>query len=127
MLRAIGHSLLFLAMFSIIGGHWAVLQSVAWTGMLLEYSKDSSVSTALIKTFGGKDPCQMCRTIEEGRQKETRLPASLKADKKIEVFLAAKLPTELLPPSEDFFYPPLSDDFAPGRFASPPSPVPIAA
>jgi len=127
MLRATGYPLLFLAMFSIAGGHWAVLQSVAWTGMLIEYSQNESFRGAIIKTFGGKAPCQMCRTVEEGRQKETRLPATVKADKKIDKFLARLIREAPIPPETDFFYPPILDEVASARPSPPSSPVPIAA
>lgn len=126
MLRIAGYPLIFLAMFSIAGGHWAVLQSVAWTGMIIEYSRNASLGTALSQTFSGKAPCRMCRTIEEGRQKETRLPATIKADKKAEGFLAVQSPSQLLPPSRKFSYPPIPDASASMRPSSPLDPVPIA-
>ena len=68
MLRATGYPLIFLAMFSIAGGHWAVLQSVAWAGMLVEFSKNSNLGAAVSKTFSGKAPCKMCMAIEAGKQ-----------------------------------------------------------
>lgn len=127
MFRVTGYPLIFLAMFSIAGGHWAVLQSVAWTGMIIEYSKASTLGEALAKTFSGKAPCQMCRTIEEGRQKETKLPATVKADRKLDHFLSAAVALIAVPPSASFCYPRLSDETASPRSASPPVPVPIAA
>jgi len=127
MLRATGYPLLFLAMFSIAGGHWAVLQSVAWTGMLIEYSQNGSIGSAVLKTFGGKAPCQMCRTIEDGRQKESKLPATVKADQKIDKFLERSVREVPLPPEAHFSYPPVVDETASARPASPPPPVPIAA
>ena len=36
-----------------IGGHWAVLQSVAWVGMAVSYSQNASFKEALQKTFDG--------------------------------------------------------------------------
>ena len=51
-------------MFSIAGGHWAILQSVAWAGMLAEYTQESgSVVTAIGQTFDGEHPCALCREI----------------------------------------------------------------
>jgi hypothetical protein len=127
MLRVTGYPLIFLAMFSIAGGHWAVLQSVAWTGMIIEYSKAATLGEALARTFGGKAPCQMCRTIEEGRQKETKLPATLKADQRIDKFLARSVRAVPLPPETEYFYPPIRNEVASARPTSPPAPVPIAA
>ncbi len=50
------------------GGHWMLLQSVAWAGMIVEYSRHAPLQTALEETFDGKHPCPMCRMIESGRQ-----------------------------------------------------------
>jgi len=127
MLRRLGYPLIFLAMFSIAGGHWAVLQSVAWAGMVVEYSKASTVGAALVKTFSGEAPCDMCRTIETGKQQERQLPATVKADQKMDKFLARSAWT-LPPPSEKTFsYPPIPDEAASDRRASPPAPVPRTA
>lgn len=114
-------------MFSIAGGHWAVLQTVAWTGMVIEYSKDSPLAAALVKTFSGKAPCKMCKTIEAGKEKESRLPATVKADKKIDKFLARSGQEIPIPRPTHFSYPPIPDAMVPMRSASPPAPVPIAA
>jgi len=127
MLRAVGYPLLFAAMFSIAGGHWAVLQSVAWTGMIVEYSKDSTLGAALIKTFGGKAPCEMCKTIDAEKQKESRLPATVKPDKKAEKFLLLRFVRVNAPPSQPFSYGPLCDEWACPRSEPPSAPVPIAA
>ena len=54
-----------------IGMHWALLQSIAWTGMLIRYAQDGrSVATALAMTLDGKHPCKLCRVTESGRQSE---------------------------------------------------------
>ena len=119
--------MLFLAMFSIAGGHWAVLQTVAWTGMVIEYSKDSPLAAALVKTFSGKAPCKMCHTIEAGKEKESRLPATVKADKKIDKFLVRSVREIPMPPPAQFAYPPNVDAMVSMRSASPPEPVPIFA
>ena len=127
MFRVAGYSLLFLAMFSIAGGHWAVLQTVAWTGMAIEYSKDSPLAAALTKTFSGKAPCKMCKTIEAGKEKESRLPATVKADKKIDKFLVRSGPAIPAARETSFSYPPILNEVASVRPACPPAPVPIAA
>lgn len=53
-----------------LGLHWALLQTVAWTGMLIAYSRDGSFKQAVVKTFDGKHPCPLCRAIEQGRAEE---------------------------------------------------------
>ena len=127
MLRRLGYPLIFLAMFSIAGGHWAVLQSVAWAGMVVEYSKASSVGAALVKTFSGEAPCDMCRTIEAGKQQERQLPMTAKADKKFDGFLVREPMGAPRPPEGRFSYPPAAAASVLARTSAPPSPVPIAA
>lgn len=53
-----------------LGLHWAVLQTVAWTGMIVSYSRDASFTEAVTKTFDGEHPCTMCKVIKRGRAEE---------------------------------------------------------
>lgn len=124
MLRAIGYPLIFLAMFSIAGGHWAALQSVAWARMIVEYSKDSSLGAAVARTFSGEDPCTMCKQITKARQKEEKAPATVKADQKAEVFVSITrdLPAERV--GRHFSYPSPDNSSFPARSDAPPGPVP---
>ncbi len=127
MFRQLGLLLAALALFAIAGGHWAVLQSVAWGQMLADYSRDASFSTAVQKTFSGKYPCGMCKTIAEARQKEDRKPAALKAEVKTD--LAAPAPVVALrhPAPDRFRYPAPAPAAFPLRSDAPPQPVPIRA
>lgn len=72
--------LLIVALFFALGGHWVVLQSVAWGRMIVEYSQQSSVKEAVVKTFDGQHPCDLCTTLSKAREKE----------KKSDVFLVIK-------------------------------------
>jgi hypothetical protein len=65
-----------IAAVTVCGGHWAALKTIAWAGMLWEYSRGASVTEAVEKTFGGKHPCKLCVSIDEGRQQEQKAPAS---------------------------------------------------
>lgn len=53
------------------GGHWLLLQSVAWGGMLIAHSKTTSLSEAISRTFDGKHPCKLCKVVQAGRERET--------------------------------------------------------
>jgi len=53
-----------------VGGHWAVLQSVAWIGMAVEFSQSMPMDQALAATFDGNHPCAMCQAVKQGRAKE---------------------------------------------------------
>jgi hypothetical protein len=59
-----------LALLLLVGGHWAVLQSLAWARMVVVYSQHDSLSTALRKTFDGRHPCALCLRIRYGQQEE---------------------------------------------------------
>jgi hypothetical protein len=53
-----------------LGLHWTVLQSVAWVSMLVNYSAESSFAEAVVKTFDGKHPCQICVAVDAGKKSE---------------------------------------------------------
>lgn len=117
--------MMFLAMFSIAGGHWAILQTVAWAQMISDYSQEGGLASGVAQTFSGERPCGMCRSIEKNRQKEERAPASLKVNKKAEVFVTSV--TESLRPPQARVFSYLSSETAfPSRAFPPPVPVPRA-
>lgn len=47
-----------------LGLHWALLQSVAWTGMFIRFSRQFNVVEALQKTFDGHHPCSLCKFVQ---------------------------------------------------------------
>ena len=55
-----------------LGLHWALLQTVAWTGMMISYSRDGSLAEAVSKTFDGEHPCRLCHAIQKGRADEQK-------------------------------------------------------
>ena len=67
-----GKWLTVLALIVAIGGHWALLQSAAWVGMAVKFSKTDSVSVALQKTFDGKHPCPLCKLVKSGKASEQK-------------------------------------------------------
>ncbi|MBX9577666.1 MAG: hypothetical protein K2W97_04200 [Chthoniobacterales bacterium] len=71
-LRFIGTLFIAMALFSLSGGHWAVLQSVAWGRMIQSYSSQGSFSSAVEKTFSGKYRCSLCKKIEYAKQQEKK-------------------------------------------------------
>lgn len=124
MLRSFGYPLLFLAMFCVAGGHWLVFQSIAWTGMLIRYSQTSSIGLAIERTFSGRDPCKLCKAVEQGRKTESQSPTLAKTDKKVEHFVAASPLRYALPNAAHFSYPLPFHDLAALRTYRPPTPVP---
>ena len=65
------------------GGHWCVLQGVAWIGMIHQYSQVVPLAEAVRMTFSGKYPCALCKAIAEKKESERlRLCAMEKYEKK---------------------------------------------
>jgi hypothetical protein len=125
--KATGFAACLLAVLLASGGHWAVLQSIAWAGMLIDYSRTDSLAGAVSKTFDGKHPCPLCRKIQEGRKQEPRTPPVLRWEKLPELCLEARHETGPCPPLRDChspgFVPTLHSDFV----LPPPKPPPRAA
>ena len=64
-----------------IGLHWTVLQSVAWTTMLIERTQSGSFADALKTTFDGQNPCKICRVVAAGKQSERESDTVVKTPK----------------------------------------------
>jgi hypothetical protein len=73
--------MLALALAGSIGLHWAFLQSVAWVGMIISYSHKASVTEALEKTFDGKHPCPLCKSISKSQKAEKKSVSTLELKK----------------------------------------------
>ena len=67
-----------IAVFQLIGGHWAVLQATAWVGMLVKYSQSEGMEAGISKTFDGKHPCDLCLSIAKNKQTERSKARGLK-------------------------------------------------
>jgi hypothetical protein len=68
----LGALLFVIAGFQLLGGHWALLQTAAWAGMIIDYSKSEGVEAGITKTFDGKHPCKLCLSIAENKQREAK-------------------------------------------------------
>jgi hypothetical protein len=75
----------FLAL-RLLGGDFAVLQVVAWTGMIVTRTAGQGVTAAVVSTFDGQHPCPLCTALDSARsqeQKDTPLPDGLVAKLKL--------------------------------------------
>lgn len=106
MLVRLGHALLIAALLVATGGHWAVLQTVAWTNMLASNLRTESFDAAVAKTFDGQHPCKLCKVISAGKKSERKSEFPTLA-KKLE-FVSDRLVFIFSPP-QDFR---LAPDFA---------------
>jgi hypothetical protein len=103
-----------------VGLHWAVLQSIAWAGMLINYSHAGSVVSAVENTFDGQHPCPLCNAIKKGQQ------SGKKPDFQIGGKIDIDYPPQtalLIPPLHDFSWPaftPEGSGFSPEPSVPPP-------
>lgn len=124
--RIFGQFAIYVALFMIIGGHWAVFQCVAWGSMIVEYSqREDSLVRGLLQTFDGDHPCQMCHSISKAKQQERSEPLWSLEFQKLDKFLAfssAQLPAPCVRSNE---FHPAAGIHAPFRVEGPTPPVPI--
>src|SRR5271170_473995 len=64
-----------------LGAHWAVLPTVAWTTMLADNLCTHSVKEAVTETFDGKHPCCLCKAIAAGKKSEKKTEFSFQSQK----------------------------------------------
>lgn len=124
LVKALGLPFICLAMFAVAGGHWAVLQSIAWGQMLYSYSQDVGFVAGAKKTFSGEAPCEMCKNIAKAKTQQEKAPATMKADKKGDTTIVAFGELVPLPTLGEALYHSSPSKFF-TRSETPPTPVPI--
>jgi hypothetical protein len=72
------------------GLHWVVLQSVAWTTMVIERTCSTSLRSALATTFDGQHPCKLCVVVKAGKAAESTAKVPFKQPK-LEMFTLASV------------------------------------
>ena len=97
-LRKASRLIVILALLASVGGHWALLQSVAWTRMIIERTHEDSFTSAVKTTLDGEHPCDMCKRITEGKQSE-RQEEKVQAQVKIDMLCELRL-IAIAPPSQ---------------------------
>ena len=116
-----GRVLSVVALAYLVGGHWAILQGIAWAGMVSQYSQHQDLGTALVQTFDGKHPCPLCLAIAKKRQTEDRRVVQSVVGKLLAVLLESAWTA--LQPGKSFVY--FEVDYRPeGRRTAPPIPPP---
>lgn len=71
-----------------MGGHLALLQTVAWGKMMMDFAHQVSFSEAVDKTFDGAHPCALCKVVKKSKS-ESEKKLLLKSEMKMEVALPA--------------------------------------
>jgi hypothetical protein len=121
MFRRFARVAIILAICVSIGAHWAALQSVAWATMLVEYSQHATLKKAIVQTFDGDHPCDLCKRVVAEQQLPKKSAASkfqIKPD-----LICAAFPFVLRPASRDIEFP-TAILIASGDDSSPPTPPP---
>jgi hypothetical protein len=84
---------------------WTLLQSAAWMSMLVRYSRERPVAQAVVNTFDGQHPCEVCRAIQADKSAERQCSKEeappireLKLDLPPSAFTMIPCPCAALPP-----------------------------
>lgn len=80
------------------GGPWVLLQGFAWARMIVVFSQESGLRTAIVQTFSGRRPCALCHAAQRGQHEEGRKAPGLKLELNLEWAPAAENALELDPP-----------------------------
>jgi hypothetical protein len=86
----LGKWMLVIAMITAIGGHFMLLQSVAWTTMVISNVQHGNLGEALEKTFDGQHPCAICKSIRKARESEDKQQPSQISVAKLNLFHQAR-------------------------------------
>jgi hypothetical protein len=68
------HLLVALGCVHLLGGPVAMLQLVAWAGMLVSYTAEDGLVQGVADTFSGDRPCPLCLKVRE-MEREQQKPA----------------------------------------------------
>lgn len=87
----------------LLGGDVAMLQVVAWTGMLVTRTAERGVAAAVESTFEGDEPCPLCKAVKAVQQSDQKdgqpaIPEGLITKLKLKDMLRAEGPA-VLPPA----------------------------
>ena len=82
----LGKSLVAILLIITIGGHWALLQSIAWVSMVVDYAKEAPIAVAIARTFDGKHPCNICKFVKQGKETEKSQEA-IKVKTKLDLWI----------------------------------------
>ena len=118
--RITGRLLTIAALCFAVGLHWLALQSIAWTTMVVEYSKKVSLTEAVAQTFDGEHPCGLCHAVQKGKNSERKNDFS--APTRLDLYCAPRASARVHEYLDLKFEQVVAS--ATARFDSPPTPPP---
>jgi hypothetical protein len=71
-LRCTGRIVTIFSLCCAIGLQWIALQSVAWTTMLVDYSKRVPLRQAIAQTLDGSHPCSLCHAVSTAKHSQKK-------------------------------------------------------
>jgi hypothetical protein len=102
--RILAYATTLLVALVLCGGHWVLMQSIAWTTMIVTYSQDSTITAAVQKTFDGAHPCNICQTVSAGIGKQTSDTAIGNSSQHADLpYVFFNAPNTLFPPTISYF------------------------
>ena len=108
MLVRLGKFFVVISLVAMLGAHWTLLQTVAWTTMLTDNLRTHSLSESVERTFDGKYPCPICKAVAAAKQSQKKSEFTLQTQKlefppaKENPILFAPSDFQLLPRPADF-------------------------
>lgn len=91
-----------------LGMHWALLQGVAWAGMLVSFASEGTVIEAVQKTFDGQHGCALCKKVKEGQSNRKQPQQAGQSMPKINAVLV-EMTTLTAPAGNTFSFVPLHE------------------
>lgn len=71
-----------------VNGHLLIVQGLGWSVMIVQYSLDSgSVAEGMVRTFGGREPCALCKTVLIALEQEPEKTVSPTLTPELRLFL----------------------------------------
>jgi hypothetical protein len=55
----------------LLGGSYGVLQTIAWSRMIVTNTANDGLIEGIQKTFDGEHPCEMCCQIKQAKQRDS--------------------------------------------------------
>jgi hypothetical protein len=86
-------------MILLMQGPAMLTQEIAWVRMLIDYSGDTGVARAVVDTFGGQRPCELCELAERIRNGEEGDPAEERSEQRQRLAWAEMLPATTATPA----------------------------
>lgn len=87
MIRRLSNLSLLILSSCLLVGPLALLQMGAWGWMVASYSQENSLQQAIVETFGGKRPCDVCQVIDAVEETESSSPIAQSNQTEIKLML----------------------------------------